>query len=70
MNYDEKHELVPVWRKYAMTLEEANAYTGVSRNVLTKIIENPECDFVLRIGTKRLVKREKLVEYINGAYSL
>lgn len=70
MNYDEKHALVPVWKKYAITLEEANAYTGVSRHVLKKISDDPECDFVIQIGIKRLLKREKLVEFINNAYSL
>ena len=70
MKYDEKRALVPIWKKYAMTLEEANVYTGVSRKVLTRISNEPTCDFVLQIGTKRLLKREKLVAYINDAYSL
>ena len=70
MKYDEKRALVPIWKKYAMTLEEANVYTGVSRKVLTRISDDPTCDFVLQIGTKRLLKREKLVAYINEAYFL
>ena len=70
MKYDEKRALVPIWKKYAMTLEEANVYTGVSRKVLTRISNEPTCDFVLQIGTKRLLKREKLVAYINEAYFL
>ena len=70
MKYDEKRALVLIWKKYAMTLEEANAYTGVSRKVLTRISNDPTCDFVLQIGTKRLLKREKLVAYINEAYFL
>ena len=70
MKYDEKRALVPIWKKYAMTLEEANVYTGVSRKVLTRISNDPTCDFVLQIGTKRVLKREKLVAYINEAYFL
>lgn len=70
MKYDEKRALVPIWKKYAMTLEEANVYTGVSRKVLTRISNDPTCDFVLQIGTKKLLKREKLVAYINEAYFL
>ena len=70
MKYDEKRALVPIWKKYAMTLEEANVYTGVSRKVLTRISNDPTCDFILQIGTKRLLKREKLVAYINEAYFL
>ena len=70
MKYDEKRALVPIWKKYAMTLEEANVYTGVSRKVLTRISNDATCDFVLQIGTKRLLKREKLVAYINEAYFL
>ena len=70
MKHDEKYALVPIWKKFAITLEEANIYTGVSRKVLTRISNDQDCDFVLQIGTKRLLKREKLVAYINDAYSL
>ena len=34
MNKNEKTELVPVWEKAALTLEEAVAYSGIGRDKL------------------------------------
>ena len=64
-----KHE-VPIWEKSNLTLEEAAAYSGIGINKLRKISDNESCPFVLWIGTKRLIKRKKLDEYIARMYSI
>lgn len=61
---------VPIWEKSNLTIEEAAAYSGIGRNKLRELTENENCQFVLWIGTKRLVKRKKLDEYIEKAYSI
>lgn len=61
---------VPIWEKSNLTIEEAAAYSGIGRNKLRELTENENCQFVLWIGTKRLVKRRKLDEYIENAYSI
>ncbi len=58
-----KHE-VPIWEKSNLTLEEAAAYSGIGINKLREITNQRGCDFVLWIGTKRLVKRKRLDAYI------
>ncbi len=61
---------VPIWKKSNLTLEEAAAYSGIGINKLRKLTDREDCDFVLWIGTKRLVKRKKLDEYIEKIYSI
>lgn len=70
MNYERKVELVPVWQKALLTMEETTAYSGLGRNVLIKISEDPRLDIVVWSGRKRLFKRKKLDEYIDKLYSV
>lgn len=61
---------VPIWEKSNLTIEEAAAYSGIGMNKLRELTDDERCQFVLWIGTKRLVKRRKLDEYIEKAYSI
>ena len=61
---------VPIWEKTNLTLEEAAAYSGIGINKLREITNNDRCDFVLWVGTKRLIKRKKFDEYLEKAYSI
>lgn len=61
---------VPIWEKSNLTLGEAAAYTGIGINKLRTLTDKEDCEFVLWIGTKRLLKRKKLDEFIERAYSL
>lgn len=70
MNKVERQELVPIWKKSNLTLEEAAAYTGIGMNKLRELSDNDSCDFVIWIGRKRLLKRRKLDEYLEKAFSI
>lgn len=61
---------VPIWEKSNLTLEEASAYSGIGINKLRKLSDEKDCSFVLWNGSKRLIKRKKLDEYINRVYSI
>ncbi len=61
---------VPIWEKSNLTLEEAAAYSGIGINKLRKLSDCEDCKFVLWIGTKRLIKRQKLDEYLSEQYSI
>ena len=61
---------IPIWEKSNLTLEEAAAYSGIGINKLRLITDNENCNFVLWVGSKRLIKRKKLDEYTENAYSL
>ena len=61
---------VPVWEKSNLTLEEAAAYSGIGIDKIRELSDKEDCEVVLWIGTKRLLKRRKLDEYIERAYSI
>lgn len=61
---------VPIWQKSNLTLEEAAAYSSIGINKLRRMTDEPNCDFVLWNGTKRLIKRRKLDEYTDKAFSI
>ena len=61
---------VPIWEKTNLTLEEAAAYSGIGINKLREITDNDRCDFVLWVGTKRLIKRKQLDQFTEQCYSL
>lgn len=58
---------VPIWEKQNLTLEEAAKYSNIGINRLSILIKNPDCDFVLMVGNKRLIKRKLFDKYIDAA---
>ena len=61
---------VPVWEKSNLTLEEAAAYSGVGINKLRELSNREDCEFVLWVGSKRLIKRRLLDQYLERCYSI
>lgn len=61
---------VPIWIKQNLTLEEATAYFGIGQTKIKQMTNSEDCPFVLWNGTKRLVKRKKMEEYLDNLYSL
>ncbi len=53
---------VPIWEKYCLTLDEAADYFGIGINKLREMTDEPNCQFVIFNGSKRLIKRRKLEE--------
>lgn len=70
MDYKSKIALVPLWMKSTLTLEEANAYSGISIKKLVDLSNQPDCDFIIWVGKKRLFKRKRLEEFIARSSSL
>lgn len=61
---------IPLWEKSNLTLEEAAVYSGIGINKLREMSNRIDCQFVLWNGTKRLIKRRKLDEFTDRAYTL
>ena len=70
MNIDEKREAVPLWERATLSLEEASAYTGIGVNKLRSMSDEKNCDYLLWVGNKRMLKRKKLDEFLERAYSI
>ena len=61
---------VPIWQKANLTLEGAAAYSGIGINKLREITNDQHCKMVLWVGSKRLLKRKLLDEFLEKAYSI
>ena len=61
---------VPLWEKPNLTLEEASFYFNIGINKLRELSNADNCDFVLWIGTKRLIKRKLFERFLNASFSL
>ena len=65
-----KDQLVPIWERRNLTLDEASVYTGIGVDKLREISNSDDCDFVLWVGTKRLLKRKQLEDYLDKCRSI
>lgn len=67
---DEKANRVPIWYKANLTIEEAAEYTSIGRDKLYDMTNQADCPFVLWIGSKRLIKRKRLEEFLDTRDSI
>lgn len=70
MTREEKKNVVPLWERSTLSLEEASAYTGIGVNKLRSMSDEKNCDYVLWVGNKRMLKRKKLDDFLERAYSI
>ena len=68
MGKPSKDYAVPLWEKANLTVYEAAAYSGIGADKLRELSDREDCEFVLWNGTKRLIKRKKLDEFLERAY--
>ncbi len=47
-----------------LTIGEASSYFGIGIKKLTEIVSEPGCDFVLQSGGKKLIKKDKLNDFL------
>ena len=59
-----KKEQVPIYKKQNLTIEEAAEYSNIGINRLSILMKRPDCDFVLHVGNKRLIKRKLFDNFI------
>ena len=71
MNEEEK-TMPPVRlsEKWLLTITEASQYFGIGQGTLKRISDDPQCDFVLWIGRKRMFKRVQLEGFLDKTWSL
>lgn len=53
-----------------LTLKEAAEYTGIGINKLRELSNADNCNFVLFVGNKRLIKINKFLQFIDDTYSI
>lgn len=57
-------ETVPISQKLLITAEEAAEYTHIGVHRIRELLEEKDCDFVLKKGAYSLIKRVKFEKYI------
>ncbi len=63
-NIKNNHISVPIWLKTTLTIREAAEYSNIGINKIENLIKGPNCDFVLYVGRKRLIKRKQFEQFI------
>ena len=61
---------VPIWEKANLTFEEAAAYSGIGTGKLREITNDKNCNFVLWVGNKRLIKKRLFDKFIEQVFSI
>ncbi|MEZ3435166.1 MAG: helix-turn-helix domain-containing protein [Lachnospiraceae bacterium] len=56
--------------KPTLTIEEASALYNIGEHKLREISDADNCNFVLYVGRKRLIKRKQFDEYIAKSFSI
>ena len=62
--YKETEVKVPIHLKITLTIREAAEYSNIGINKIDSMLKQPNCPFVLYVGTRKLVKRKEFEEYI------
>lgn len=56
---------IPIEQKVTLTVDEAVAYSGIGRDKLYKLLNDPQCPFVLYVGKRKfLIKRREFERYL------
>ena len=65
MCIDEKTEVhVTIHLKMTLTIKEAAEYSNIDINKINTMLKQPNCPFVLFVGTRKLIKCREFEEYI------
>lgn len=65
-NHEQQEMLLPIDRKMLLSIREAAEYSNIGINKIDELLKQPNCPFVLYVGTKKLVKRKAFEEFIES----
>ena len=65
-NQNQQVTSLPIDRKMLLSIREAAEYSNIGINKIDELLKQPNCPFVLYVGTKKLVKRRAFEEFIEG----
>ena len=71
MNKDIQQDMrLPIDRKMLLSIREAAEYSNIGINKIDEMLKQPNCPFVLFVGSKKLVKRKAFEAYIDGKVAI
>lgn len=59
---------IPIKDKLNLTIKEAVLYSNIGETTIRKLLKEKGCPFLLKIGSKSLIKRQEFEKYINGKH--
>ena len=65
-NQSQQEIPLPIDRKMLLSIREAAEYNNIGINKIDEMLKQPNCPFVLYVGSKKLVKRKAFEEFIEG----
>ena len=66
-----KEIMIPVWERYALTVNEAAEYYHIGESKLRRIAEeHPNADFIIMNGNRVLFKRLKFETFLDQATAI
>ncbi len=68
--YKSERYQVPIHEKANLTLDEAAAYFNIGKDKIRELSNAPNCEYVLFVGEKRLIKRRLFEKFLEGMYSI
>ena len=69
-NQNQQDKFLPIDRKMLLSIREAAEYSNIGINKIDEMLKQPNCPFVLYVGTKKLVKRKAFEEFIESKVSI
>ena len=69
-NQNQQVTSLPIDRKMLLSIREAAEYSNIGINKIDELLKQPNCPFVLYVGTKKLVKRKACEEFIEGRVAI
>ena len=69
-NLEQQAMLLPIDRKMLLSIREPAEYSNIGINKIDELLKQPNCPFVLFVGTKKLVKRKAFEAYIEGKVAI
>ena len=71
MNKETQQDMrLPIDRKMLLSIREAAEYSNIGINKIDEMLKQPNCPFVLYVGTKKLVKRKAFEEFIESKVAI
>ena len=61
---------VPLWHRQNISVEEASGYTGLGRDTIYSLTQEDDCDFVLKVGHRTMIKRKNFENYLENLSSI
>lgn len=61
---------IPIKDKFLLTIREASEYSNIGINRLSRMLNDPYCEFALFNGNRKLIKRKEFEKYLTEAHNI